>query len=406
MDRALSPRLSFAGLAAVFAAFFLAAGAPTPLLSLRQQEWGFSAAILTIAFSIYALGLLASLLVGGSLSDHIGRRPVMLAALYGELASMMVFLLAPSIFWVVVARALQGLATGLATSSFNAAISEHAPAHLKKFAGALAGASVAGGLGIGALLAGAAVQFSPDANTLIFAALSGVMVLAIVFVSRTAETAAPRPGALRSLTPRLEIPAGIRSEFLAGLPVHIAGWMFPALFLGLSPAVLRLHFAVDGGLAAGFASFLGPFAAAVSSFAFARHPARRSTLLGVILILAGILMVLLGINETWLPSVWVGAVLGGIGFGASFGGQLRLIGPHIQPHQRAGVFSGIYAAAYLAFSVPLIIAGQLVPFLGLVPTLQAYAAAIIAFAVVGIVVQSARMRRDAARKPVPAGSIV
>jgi MFS family permease len=402
--RALSPRLSFAGLAAVFAAFFFAAGAPTPLLSLRQQEWEFSAAVLTIAFSIYALGLLASLLVGGSLSDHIGRRPVMLAALYGELASMMVFLLAPSIFWVVVARALQGLATGLATSSFNAAISEHAPAHLKKFAGALTGASVAGGLGIGALLAGAAVQFSPDANTLIFAALSGVMVLAIVFVSRTAETASQRPGALRSLTPRLEIPAGIRSEFLAGIPVHIAGWMFPALFLGLSPAVLRLHFAVDGGLAAGFTSFLGPFAAAVSSFVFARHPARRSTLLGVILILAGILLVLLGINETWLPAVWVGAVLGGIGFGASFGGQLRLIGPHIQPHQRAGVFSGIYAVAYLAFSVPLIIAGQLVPLLGLVPTLQAYGAAIIAFAVMGIVVQAVRMQRDAARKPVPAGS--
>ena len=404
MFRALSPRLSFAGLAAVFAAFFFAAGAPTPLLSLRQQEWGFSAAVLTIAFSIYALGLLASLLVGGSLSDHIGRRPVMLAALYGELASMMVFLLAPSIFWVVVARALQGLATGLATSSFNAAISEHAPAHLKKFAGALTGASVAGGLGIGALLAGAAIQFSPDANTLIFAALSGVMVLAIVFVSRTAETASRRPGALRSLTPRLEIPAGIRSEFLAGIPVHIAGWMFPALFLGLSPAVLRLHFAVDGGLAAGFTSFLGPFAAAVSSFVFARHPARRSTLLGVILILAGILLVLLGINETWLPAVWVGAVLGGIGFGASFGGQLRLIGPHIQPHQRAGVFSGIYAVAYLAFSVPLIIAGQLVPLLGLVPTLQAYGAAIIAFAVMGIVVQAVRMQRDAARKPVPAGS--
>ena len=404
MFRALSPRLSFAGLAAVFAAFFFAAGAPTPLLSLRQQEWGFSAAVLTIAFSIYALGLLASLLVGGSLSDHIGRRPVMLAALYGELASMMVFLLAPSIFWVVVARALQGLATGLATSSFNAAISEHAPAHLKKFAGALTGASVAGGLGIGALLAGTAVQFSPDANTLIFAALSGVMVLAIVFVSRTAETASQRPGALRSLTPRLEIPAGIRSEFLAGIPVHIAGWMFPALFLGLSPAVLRLHFAVDGGLAAGFTSFLGPFAAAVSSFVFARHPARRSTLLGVILILAGILLVLLGINETWLPAVWVGAVLGGIGFGASFGGQLRLIGPRIQPHQRAGVFSGIYAVAYLAFSVPLIIAGQLVPLLGLVPTLQAYGAAIIAFAVMGIVVQAVRMQRDAARKPVPAGS--
>jgi MFS family permease len=402
----LSPRFSFAGLAAVFGAFFFAAGAPTPLLSLRQQEWGFSPGTLTIAFSIYALGLLAALLVGGSLSDHIGRRPVMLAALYGELGSMIVFLFAPTITWVIVARALQGLATGLATSAFNAAIAEQAPAHLKKFAGALAGASVAGGLGIGALLAGAAVQFTPDANTLIFVVLSAVMVLAIAFVGLTAETAPKRPGALRSLTPRLELPARIRSEFFAGIPVHIAGWMFPALFLGLSPAVLRLHFALDGGLVAGFTSFLGPFAAAVSSFAFARHPARRSTLLGVILILAGIVMVLLGVNETWLPAVWIGAVLGGIGFGGSFGGQLRLIAPHIQAHQRAGVFSGIYAAAYLAFSVPVIIAGQLVPLLGLVPTLQSYAAAIIAFAALAIVIQAGRLRQDIALKPAAAGSAV
>jgi MFS family permease len=70
----MSPMAAFAGLATVFAAFFFAAGAPTPLLSLRQQEWGFSAGTLGIAFSIYALALLAALLTGGSLSDHIGRR--------------------------------------------------------------------------------------------------------------------------------------------------------------------------------------------------------------------------------------------------------------------------------------------------------------------------------------------
>src|SRR3954462_13856784 len=105
MSRTLPPPAAFAGVAAVFAAFFFAAGAPTPLLSLRQQEWGFSAGTLTIAFSVYALGLLAALLVGGSLSDHVGRRRVLLGALVGELASMVVFLLAPTITWVIVARA-------------------------------------------------------------------------------------------------------------------------------------------------------------------------------------------------------------------------------------------------------------------------------------------------------------
>jgi MFS family permease len=401
MSRPLRPTTAFAGLSMVFATFFFAAGAPTPLLSLRQEEWGFSAGTLTIAFSVYALGLLAALLLGGSLSDHTGRRPVLLAALYGELASMVAFVLAPTIGWVIAARALQGLATGLATSAFNAAIAEHAPAHLKKLAGGLAGASVAGGLGLGALLTGAAVQFTPDANTLVFGILTGVMVLGIVFVGLTAETATKRPGALRSLTPRVVLPVHLHREFLAGVPVHVAGWMFPAFFLGLSPAVLRLHFDLDGGLVAGFTAFVGPFAAALSGFTFARHAARRSTVIGLVLILAGMVVVLAGVVQTQLPVVWVGAVLGGAGFGGTFSGQLRLIAPKVQAHERAGVFAGIYTAAYLSFGIPVIIAGQLAPRWGLIPTFGSYAAVVIVCALVGLLTQAARARRDAATQPTP-----
>jgi MFS family permease len=395
MSRTLSPTFAFSGVAAVFAAFFLAAGAPTPLLSLRQQEWGFSAGTLTFAFSVYALGLLAALLVGGSLSDHVGRRPVLLASLYGELASMVVFVVAPDITWVIVARLIQGLATGLATSAFSAAIVEHAPVHLKKLAGGLAAASVAGGLGVGALLTGMAVQFTHEANTLVFSVLAGIMVLAIVFVSFTTETATKRPGAVRSLIPRIDVPARIRREFYAGIPVHIAGWMFPAFFLGLSPAVLRLHFGLDGGLVAGFTAFLGPFTAAVSSFAFGRYAARRSTLAGLGLVLAGMVVVLVGVTNTWLPILWIGAVIGGLGFGGAFGGKVRLIAPHVQPHERAGVFAGIYTVAYLSFGIPVIIAGQLAPRWGLIPTFELYAAAVIALAAIGILIQATLARRDA-----------
>src|SRR3954447_19649446 len=197
---------AFVGIGAVFASFFLAAGAPTPLLALRQQEWGFSAGTLTFAFSVYALALLGALLVGGSLSDHVGRRPVLLAALYGELASMLVFLFAPNISWVIVARVLQGIATGVGTSAFNAAIVEHAPASLKKLAGGIAAASVAGGLGLGALLTGAAIQLTREANTVVFTTLTLLLLLAIVFVVGTPETGTRRPGAARSLAPTVSVP--------------------------------------------------------------------------------------------------------------------------------------------------------------------------------------------------------
>src|SRR4051812_13809614 len=219
MSRTLSPTAAFGAVAAVFAAFFLAAGAPTPLLALRQEQWGFSAGTLTLAFAVYALALLAAVLVGGTLSDHLGRRPVLLAALLGELGAMAVFLAAPDIGWVVVARVVQGLATGLGTSAFSAAIVEHAPDRLKRLGTSFGGPAAAGGLGLGALLTGAAVQFTSDPNTLVFGVLAVVMVVGFVVVLLTGETVTRRPGALRSLDPRISLPAHVRREFLGGIPV-------------------------------------------------------------------------------------------------------------------------------------------------------------------------------------------
>jgi MFS family permease len=73
--------------------------------------------MLTLAFGVYAIGLLVALLIFGSLSDHIGRRPLLIGALDFELVSMVVFLEAQSIGWVVAARVLQGLATSLVAPS-------------------------------------------------------------------------------------------------------------------------------------------------------------------------------------------------------------------------------------------------------------------------------------------------
>src|SRR3984957_9127944 len=87
---------SFVAMAAAFAAFFIAAGAPTPLLPIYEAKWNFPASMVTVAFGVYAIALLLTLLVVGSLSDHIGRRPLLISALALELASMLVFLVSAS----------------------------------------------------------------------------------------------------------------------------------------------------------------------------------------------------------------------------------------------------------------------------------------------------------------------
>ncbi|MBV6545588.1 MFS transporter, partial [Ursidibacter maritimus] len=76
----LRPVAAFTGTARAFVAVALAVGAPSPLFVLYQQEWGFPSWLLTVAFAIYAVTLLITLLVAGSLSDHVGRRPVLIGA--------------------------------------------------------------------------------------------------------------------------------------------------------------------------------------------------------------------------------------------------------------------------------------------------------------------------------------
>ena len=152
--------LAFAGAAITFTSLYLAAGALTPLLVVYKEEWGFPASLLTLAFAAYAVGFLAALLTLGSLSDRIGRRPVLIGALIVQLASNVMFLVAPDIGWVIAARIVQGVAGGAATTAFTAALVELAPPNRKRLGAILGSVGVTGGLAFGSLLAGLAIQLS------------------------------------------------------------------------------------------------------------------------------------------------------------------------------------------------------------------------------------------------------
>jgi hypothetical protein len=67
--------------AGVLVLLFFAAAAPSPLYGVYQAQWRFSATTLTAVFAAYALLLLITLLVFGSVSDYLGRRRVILAGL-------------------------------------------------------------------------------------------------------------------------------------------------------------------------------------------------------------------------------------------------------------------------------------------------------------------------------------
>ena len=72
-------------------AMMAGASAPSPFYPVLAERIGFDAVVTTIVFAVYAVALLATLVTAGSLSDHIGRRPIASAGLVLLAVSVFVF---------------------------------------------------------------------------------------------------------------------------------------------------------------------------------------------------------------------------------------------------------------------------------------------------------------------------
>ncbi|MFL5875805.1 MAG: MFS transporter, partial [Solirubrobacteraceae bacterium] len=120
--RTLSPRLAYVLVGSVIGLGLFASATPSPLYETYRELWGFSPVVLTLVYATYAFGVLTALLLAGSVSDAIGRRPVLLLALGALMVTTVLFMLADSVAWLFVARAIQGLATGLALGAAGAAL--------------------------------------------------------------------------------------------------------------------------------------------------------------------------------------------------------------------------------------------------------------------------------------------
>jgi MFS family permease len=373
----LSPAWSLALLAAIFVTFLAASTAPSPLYALWREAWGFSALTLTLVFASYAFALLAALLVFGALSDHVGRRPVLVAALAVEIASTALFRQAASVEWLFAARVLQGLATGVATAALSAALLD-----LNRERGALlASVSPLAGMALGALGAGALAEFAPAPTRLVFEVLLAVLVLQTLLALRLPETSTPLPGAWDSLKPRLALPRRARATFAALLPINTALWALGGFYSSLGPSLARIvtgrHSPTLGGAAVTALVLSGAVAVLVAR----RREPRRALRTGAWGLLLGVGVTLAGVQAHATAVFFAGTAIAGLGFGAGFNGAVRSLVPLAEAHERAGTMATFYVASYLAFAVPAIAAGLAAGRFGLQAASLGYGALLVALGV-------------------------
>ncbi len=379
--RTLSNRVSYWLAAAVIGLGLFASLTPSPLYHSYAERWHFSSLTLTLIYATYAFGVLATLLLAGRVSDDVGRRPVLLAALGTLMASTVLFMLADSVVWLFVARGLQGLATGAALSAASAALLDLHPRRDPAGVGLANGVAAATGIALGVLVSSSLVQLGSAPRVLPYLVLLGLFALAFAGVYSMPEPVVER-GRFRITWERPTVPAVARRAFLLASLAVLSSWSIGSLFFSLGPELSAHLFDTSNVIVSGIGIVALAGAAAAAQLVLGRTAPWVGASAGSVALAAGMVLLVIASASDSGDAYLAGSLLGGAGFGVAYLGGLRALVAVIPNEQRAAVMSAFYVVAYVSVSVPAVLAGLVVTHLGLQATFETFGSIVAAIALI------------------------
>lgn len=356
VDSAKTGPRGFWLVAAVFAVVQLGGTLPIPLYVIWQPRFGFNAGVLTLIFAVYAVGTLLALVLLSPLSDQLGRRPALIAAVLLSASSTGVFLVAGSTGALLGARFVSGLASGLVAPTGTAALQELEPHGRSWRASLTATASNLGGLGLGALCAGIVAEYGHNPTKLVFWLYLALLLPTLVSIFAVTETVR-RPKAIDWRPHGLKIPANARGQFAIVAGAIFCAYTLNGLYSSLVPSFLAgsLHehnHAIAGAISAGI------FLIAVLSQLVLHGLTPRSALTsGVSLLLVSLALIELALWDGKLGVFLAGTVTGGFAAGLAFMGGIATVNRIAEPEHRAQAVAAFLASAFAGLTIPAVAVG-------------------------------------------------
>ncbi|WP_255467358.1 MFS transporter [Aeromicrobium senzhongii] len=330
-------------------------GAPAPLYGVYAAEWDFAPLTTTVVFAVYAFGALVSVVLTGPVSDRIGRRPVLIAAVLALLAGLALFVLAESVAWLIVARAIHGVGVGAIVVAASAALLDLQPDQ-----GARSGkrTGVAFNLGIAISIMATALIAQYGAHPLVTPyVLLAVLITALLVAILVMREPHDGHGAedLRIARPR--VPGSIAADFRFAAIGVMASWSVLGVFLSLFPKIASDAVGTDNLVFGGSVVALSAFAAAISQLVAVRWTPRVAAVAGDAGTAVMLLVSIVAIHTGSAVAILATSTVLGFFFGMAFGSSLRHLGDVVPAGHRGEVMSAFYVLAYSAMAVPTILAG-------------------------------------------------
>lgn len=354
----------FAVAAYAFAVAMCGTTLPTPLYALYQRQLGFSPLVITLIYAVYAVGVIAALLLMGQLSDAVGRRPVLLAGLVLSAMSAACFLFEHGLPELFAGRVLSGLSAGLFTGTATAAVGELAPPQWAGSATLTATAANMGGLGSGPLLAGLMAQYVPDPLRQVFVVDLVLVAAAFVGVLLIPETVRHRHGGWPRPA-RLRVPREVRPAFVPAAMAGFAGFATLGLFTSVAPSFLSEVVGVSDPAVSGLVVFAAFAASTAGQLLMDRVGVQRALPWGCVVLVGGMALISSALLTASLPLLVLGALTAGTGQGLSFRAGVTAVSEHSPAGRRAEVTSALFVVLYVAISIPVVGVGLMAVTLGL-----------------------------------------
>lgn len=362
---------------------------PTPLYGLYEARDGFGAFTVTLVFAAYGVGVILGLLLLGHVSDHVGRRRLLVGVVALEVVGAIGFALLADTASLLALRFLTGFGVGGLSATATAYLVElHArwrPGDDQVLGRTTANIANLGGLAVGPLVA-ALLSLLPHPLSTPYAVYA-VLLVAVVLVLRVVPETVPediRATPWRYRPQRVAIDPDVRGPFVGAALAALAGFSVLGFVTALTGQFLVQVVGETSRVAIG-AVATGVLAGGIASqLLLARAPRRLQLVLGAGLVAVGVLVMAVAALTASLAAYVVGGFLATGGVGLVFAASVATVSVLAAPERRGGTLAALFLAAYVGITVPVVVIGALLLVADVVPVLVGFAVVVAVVVPAGI----------------------
>jgi predicted MFS family arabinose efflux permease len=382
--------MRFAPLLAAWIFFVTMVGTtlPTPLYPIYEKSFGIAPPLIPVIFAVYAVAVIAGLMLFGKASDEIGRKPVLLVGLVLSAGSAIAFLLSHSLTLLFVGRVLSGLSAGIFTGTATAALVEILGEGKQRIGAMLAVGANTLGLGSGTLLSGLLARYAALPLRLPYAADLLLVALGLVAIVAVPETVSQRSG--RFQIQRLRVPRDLRPIFVRAAIAGMCAFAVSGLFSAVVPSFFAKTLHESNPALPGITVFLLFLFTAVGQLAMYRLPRASALAIACAALVAGVGILAAGVVLRSEALTFLSAAIEGAGQGLALGFGLAEINERVR-EGRGEVSSAYFVTIYIALALPVVGAGLLAGATS-IPLAALVFCAVVGLVVCGVLVSLAKSR--------------